>query len=89
MPTSSQSRILSVVDQQLQQQTTVHDGTSIHPTASNIEPKRGSARRKDEENQISPGPATLSARRRSSLKINESNRSELFHLYSLSDFPIF
>ena len=43
MPTSSQSRILSVVDHHLHQQSTGHDGTSVQLT-TNVETRRGSVK---------------------------------------------
>lgn len=71
MPTSSQSRILSVVDHQIQQQSTTHEGASVQLTIrrSSRDDRRGSARRDDEDDKISP-----SARQRSFVKSNESQQ---------------
>ena len=90
MPTSSQSKILSVVDYQLLQQqqasgqdgtTKSSDGLTVSQTAvselrrrHSKDNRRPSLGKKDDDNQ-SPPPPNLTARRRSSGKINDGNIS--------------
>lgn len=81
MPTSSQSRILSVVDQQLLQQSTANDETLINQTSGN-ETKRRQSRddlrqstgRRNDEEKTSPAPPNLAIGRQNSARINDSKR---------------
>ena len=85
MPTSSQSKILSAVDYQIQQQGNPSEGaTKPSVPLKSLRPSKGN-NYDDEEERISPPPTVT--RRRSSGKINEGQvfRSHAKVLFSCSD----